>query len=167
MKEADLVSPEMLHRMLAQLADPITAEPLGRLPAIGKRSPVAGFDMTFSPPKSVSLVWAMGDQATRAAVEEVLAKATLEVITWAEGHVFRTRTGAQGARQEAVRGIVGSAWLHFESRLGDCQLHHHVVVLNRAQAASDGAWRTLESKALYPYGWWRSRNAMPASSRTS
>jgi len=149
-KEADLVSPEMLHRMLAQLADPVTGRPLGRL-CVGKRSPVAGFDMTFSPPKSVSLMWAMGDQATRAAIEEVLAKAASEVIAWAEGHVFRARTGAQGARQEAVRGIVGSAWLHFESRLGDCQLHRHVVVLNRAQTASDGAWRTLDSKALYPW----------------
>ncbi len=112
---------------------------------------MAGFDMTFSPPKSVSLMWAMGDEATRAAIEEVLAKAASEVVSWAEGHVFRTRTGAQGARQEAVRGIVGSAWLHFESRLGDPQLHHHVVVLNRAQAASDGAWRTLDSKALHPW----------------
>jgi conjugative relaxase-like TrwC/TraI family protein len=149
-KEGDVVSPVMLHRMLAQLADPVTGKPLGRL-SVGKRSPVAGFDMTFSPPKSVSLMWAMGDQATRAAVEEVLAKAASEVVTWAEGHVFRTRTGAQGARQEPVRGVVASSWLHYESRLGDCQLHHHCVVLNRAQARSDGAWRTLDSKAFHPW----------------
>ena len=32
MKEGDVVSPAMLHRMLAQLADPITGQPLGRLP---------------------------------------------------------------------------------------------------------------------------------------
>jgi hypothetical protein len=36
-KEGDVVSPEMFHRMLAQLADPVTGKPLGRLPAIGKR----------------------------------------------------------------------------------------------------------------------------------
>jgi conjugative relaxase-like TrwC/TraI family protein len=149
-KEGDLVSPVMLHRMLAQLADPLTGQPLGRL-CVGKRSPVAGFDMTFSPPKSVSLMWAMGDQATRTAIEEVLAKAASEVISWAEDHVFRTRTGAQGARQEPVRGVVASSWLHYESRSGDPQLHHHCVVLNRAQAASDGAWRTLDSKALHPW----------------
>ncbi|MDA8301366.1 MAG: relaxase domain-containing protein [Actinomycetota bacterium] len=149
-KEGDVVSPVMLHRMLAQLADPVTGKPLGRL-SVGKRSPVAGFDMTFSPPKSVSLMWAMGDQATRAAIEEVLARGASEVITWAEDHVFRTRTGAQGARQEAVRGVVASSWLHYESRLGDCQLHHHCVVLNRAQARSDIAWRTLDSKALHAW----------------
>jgi len=150
-KEGDVVSPEMLHRMLAQLADPVTGKPLGRLPWVGLKPPVAGFDLTFSPPKSVSVMWAMGDRPTRAAVEEVLAQAAAEVVAWAEDHVFRTRTGAQGARQEAVRGVVGSAWLHYESREGDPQVHHHLVVLNRAQAVSDGAWRTLDSKALHPW----------------
>jgi conjugative relaxase-like TrwC/TraI family protein len=47
--------------------------------------------------------------------------------------------------------VVASAWLHYESRLGDAQLHHHVVLLNRAQAVSDGVWRTLDSKALHPW----------------
>jgi hypothetical protein len=101
----------MLHRMLAQLADPITGKPLGRLPSMGQRAPVAGYDLTFHPPKSVSLMWAMGDQATRTAIEEVMAGALGELISWAEDHVFFTRTGAQGARQEAVRGVVASTWL--------------------------------------------------------
>jgi len=144
------VSRAMLHRMLAQLADPVTAKPLGRLPSVGARAPVAAFDLTFSPSKSVWLMWAMADQATRTAVEEVLANVASEVISWAEDHVFSTRTGAQGARQGPVRGVVASAWLHYESREGDAQLHHHLVVLNRAQAVSDGAWRTLDSRALHP-----------------
>ena len=150
-KEGDVVSPQMLHRMLAQLADPITGKPLGRLPSVNGRPPVAGFDMTFHPSKSVSVMWAMAGEATRTAIEEVLAQAASEVIAWGEEHVFRTRTGAQGARQEPVRGVVASSWLHYESRSGDCQLHHHTVVLNRAQAQSDGAWRTLDSKALHPW----------------
>ncbi len=141
----------MLHRMRAQLADPLTGQALGRLPALGNKAPVAGFDMTFSPPKSVSVLWAMGDAATRAAVEEVLSQALAEVISWAEDHVFFTRTGAQGARQESVRGVVASTWLHYESRDGDCQVHHHAVVWNKAQAVSDGRWRTLDSRALHPW----------------
>ncbi len=150
-KVGDEVSAEMLHRMLAQLADPLTGQALGRLPALGDKAPVAGFDMTFSPSKSVSVLWAMGDAATRAAVEEVLSQALAEVITWAEDHVFFTRTGAQGARQESVRGVVASTWLHYESRDGDCQVHHHAVVWNKAQAVSDGRWRTLDSRALHPW----------------
>jgi hypothetical protein len=115
----DEVSAEMLHRMLAQLGDPVTGQALGRLPALGQKAPVAGFDMTFSPSKSVSVMWAMGDATTRAAIEEVLSQALAEVITWAEDHVFFTRTGAQGARQESVGGVVASTWLHYESRDGD------------------------------------------------
>ena len=150
MTPGDVVSPQMLYRMLAQLADPITGQALGRLPSMGQRAPVAGYDLTFHPPKSVSLMWAMGDQATRTAIEEVMAEALGEVVSWAEDHVFFTRTGAQGGRQEAVRGVVASMWLHFESRDGDAQLHH-AVVLNRAQTVSDGVWRTLDGRALHPF----------------
>jgi conjugative relaxase-like TrwC/TraI family protein len=96
-------------------------------------------------------MWAMGDQPTRAGIEEVMAEALTEVVSWAEDHVFFTRTGAQGARQESVRGVVASTWLHFESRDGDAQLHHHVVVWNRSQTVSDGVWRTLDGKALHPF----------------
>ena len=124
-KVGDEVSAEMLHHMLAQLADPLTGQALGRLPAVGGKAPVAGFDMTFAPSKSVSVMWAMAEPATRAAIEEVLSQAVSEVIAWAEDHVFFTRTGAQGARQESVRGVVASTWLHYESRDGDCQVHHH------------------------------------------
>jgi hypothetical protein len=41
-KAGDEVSAEMLHRMLAQLADPVTGQALGRLPALGNKAPVAG-----------------------------------------------------------------------------------------------------------------------------
>ncbi len=123
----DEVSPEMLHRMLAQLADPITGQPLGRLPYLGERAPVAGFDFTFSVSKSLSVMWAMADKATRAAIEDVVSRAAAEVLSWAEDHVFFTRTGANGVRQEAVRGVVATSWLHYESRDGDPHLHLHLL----------------------------------------
>ncbi|MBW3642699.1 MAG: relaxase domain-containing protein, partial [Actinobacteria bacterium] len=147
----DEVSSEMLHNMLARLADPVTAEVLGRQPSTGKRPPVAGFDLTFSPPKSVSVMWAMADRGTKTVIEDICHQALSEVVGWAEDHVFRTRTGAQGIRHEEVRGVVASSWMHYESRDGDPQLHHHVIVLNRAQATSDGRWRTLDSRGLHPW----------------
>ncbi|MDP9441145.1 MAG: relaxase domain-containing protein, partial [Actinomycetota bacterium] len=148
-REGDQVSAEMLHNMLARLADPITGEVLGRRPMLTKKPPVAGFDLTFSPPKSISIMWAMADRGTKTVIEELCLQALGEVLSWAEDHVFRTRTGTQGIRQEHVRGVVASAWMHYESRDGDPQLHHHVVVLNRAQTASDGRWRTLDSRGLH------------------
>lgn len=145
----DQVTSDMLHNMLARLANPVTGEVLGRAPTTGKRPPVAGFDLTFSPPKSVSVMWAMADRGTKTVIESICNQALSEVVTWAEDHVFRTRTGAQGVRHEDIRGVVASSWMHYESRDGDPQLHHHVIVLNRVQAASDGRWRTLDSRGLH------------------
>jgi conjugative relaxase-like TrwC/TraI family protein len=44
--------------------------------------------------------------------------------------------------QVPVRGIIAAGFDHFDSRDGDPQLHTHVTVANRVQAA-DGIWRTL------------------------
>ena len=149
-KRGDVVSPEMLYRMLVLLADPLTGEPLGRPLLTGEKAPVAGYDLTFSVPKSLSLMWAMGDEATRAAIGQVLERSVAEVVGWAEDHqVFCTRTGAQGARQEAVVGVVASTWLHYESRDCDPHLHLHAVAWNKAQAVSDGRWRALDGREVH------------------
>ena len=166
-KEGDVVSAQMLHRMVAQLADPISGQPLGRSPYLGRRAPVAGFDMTFHPSKSVSVMWAMAGQPTRAAIEEVLAQAASEVIAWAEDHVFRTRTGADGARQEAVRGVVASAWLHYESNRGwvirSFTTMSSVSTGHKpAPTGPGGPWTARPST----HGWSPCRSAMPASSKT-
>jgi conjugative relaxase-like TrwC/TraI family protein len=111
---------------------------------------VAGYDLTFSVPKSLSLLWAMGDEGTRAGVQEVLERSVAEVVGWAEEHnVFCTRTGAQGACQEPVSGVVASTWVHFESRDSDPHLHLHCVAWNKAPTASDGRWRALDGRELH------------------
>ena len=156
------VSEEGLFRMLGMLQDPITGDPLGRPPRgkqmvfvdhLGRvrRAPksVAGFDLTFSVPKSVSVAWALADEPTRARIHAAHRRALDAVIAYGEAQVFATRTGHAGAVSEDVRGIVAAAFDHWDSRAGDPQLHTHVVVLNRVQAVSDDAWRTLDSKALF------------------
>jgi hypothetical protein len=80
----------------------------------------------------------------------VLERSVAEVLGWAEDHqVFCTRTGAQGARQEPVVGVVASTWTHFESRDGDPHLHVHAVALNKAQTVSDGRWRALDRREVH------------------
>jgi conjugative relaxase-like TrwC/TraI family protein len=110
---------------------------------------VAGFDLTFSVPKSVSVAWALADEPTRARIHAAHRRALQAVIAYGESQVFATRTGHAGAISEDVRGVVATAFDHWDSRAGDPQLHTHVVVLNRVQSAVDGNWRTLDSKALY------------------
>ncbi len=156
------VREEQLWRMLGMLQDSLTGEPLGRAPRpdrtqlidangrVRKASKtVAGFDLTFSAPKSVSVAWALADDALREQIHAAHRAAIEDVIAYAERQVFATRTGAGGVVSQDVRGVIAAAFDHWDSRAGDPQLHTHVVVLNRVQAASDGGWRTLDSKALF------------------
>lgn len=156
-----VVTEEHLWRMLGMLQDPVTGQRLGRAPAAdrptyrdaGRPRPasrtVAGFDLTFSAPKSVSVAWALADGPTRARIYAAHHWALEFVIGYAEREVFTTRTGRGGVVSEPVRGVVAAGFDHWDSRAGDPQLHTHVVVLNRVQAASDGGWRTLDSRALF------------------
>ncbi len=154
------VTEEQLWRMLGMLQDPVTGEQLGR-PPIARREwidargrtrkpalPVAGFDLTFSAPKSVSVAWALADPATREAIHGAHLQALEFVIAYAESQVFASRSGTGGIVQEDIRGVVAAAFDHWDSRGGDPQLHTHVVVMNRVQTA-DGTWRTLDSRALF------------------
>jgi len=113
------------------------------------RAPVAGFDLTFSPSKSVSVAWALADRDTKAQIYACHRQAIEVVLTYAEREVFHSRSGTNGVVQEDIHGVVATAFSHWDSRAGDPQLHDHVVVANRAQSVSDGVWRTLDSRGLY------------------
>jgi conjugative relaxase-like TrwC/TraI family protein len=113
------------------------------------RTPVAGFDLTFSPSKSVSTAWALADRDTKEQIYACHRRAIEVVLTYAERGVFHSRSGTNGVVQEDIEGIVAAAFTHWDSRAGDPQLHDHVVVANRARSVSDGAWRTLDSRGLF------------------
>ena len=113
------------------------------------RTPVAGFDLTFSPSKSVSTAWALADRDTKAQIYACHRQAIEVVLAYAEREVFHSRSGTNGVVQEDVVGVVAAAFTHWDSRAWDPQLHDHVVVANRAQSVSDGAWRTLDSRGLF------------------
>jgi conjugative relaxase-like TrwC/TraI family protein len=109
---------------------------------------VAGFDLTFSAPKSVSVAWALADGGTQAVIYAAHEEALAYVLRYAEQCVFTSRSGKNGVVQEEIRGVVGAAFDHWDSRAGDPQLHTHVVVMNRAQS-EDGVWRTLDSRGMF------------------
>jgi hypothetical protein len=100
---------------------------------------VAGYDLTFSPVKSVSSLWAVADPAVAAVIERAHQAAVLDALGFIEKHVLFTRTGPQGIRQVNVRGLVATAFTHRDSRAGDPDLHTHVAVANKVQTI-DGRW---------------------------
>jgi conjugative relaxase-like TrwC/TraI family protein len=109
---------------------------------------VAGYDLTFSPVKSVSALWAVADPAVAAVIERAHQAAVQEALTFIETHALFTRTGPQGIRQVNVRGLVATAFTHRDSRAGDPDLHTHVAVANKVQTL-DGRWLSIDGRVLF------------------
>ena len=124
--------------------DPATNRDLGRV--YGTES-VRGFDVTASAPKSVSVLWALGDEHTRAVVVDAHDTAVGAMIDWIESHAHtRYRIGGSVAVVDA-EGIAAGVFRQHTSRALDPQLHSHVVVANRV-LSDDGRWLALDARTL-------------------
>lgn len=116
----------------------------------GGRQPVAGFDLTFSPPKSVSVSWALGDAAVKAKLEEIEKQVVADSISFLEGHAVFSRRGPDGVAHLEAEGLTAAVFQHWDTRRGDPDLHHHVVVSNKVKRA-DGKWRSLDGGQVYKW----------------
>ncbi len=111
---------------------------------------VCAFDLTLSAPKSVSVLWALADEDTAAAVIAAHEVAVDAAIGYVEREAIRSRRGHSGVGQVDGDGLIRAAFRHRSSRAGDPQLHTHVVVANTT-ACEDGVWRTLDGRYLYAH----------------
>jgi conjugative relaxase-like TrwC/TraI family protein len=109
---------------------------------------IAGYDLTFSPVKSVSTLWAVAEPAVATTIERAHQDAVQDALAFIEKHALFTRTGPQGIRQVNVRGLVGAAFTHRDSRAGDPDLHTHVAVANKVQTL-DGRWLSIDGRVLF------------------
>src|SRR5829696_1264567 len=109
---------------------------------------VAGFDLTFSPVKSVSTLWAVADPHLAAQVELAHQAAVQDALGFIERHALFTRQGRNGVRQVNVTGLVAAAFTHRDSRAGDPDLHTHVAVANKVQTL-DGRWLSIDGRVLF------------------
>jgi conjugative relaxase-like TrwC/TraI family protein len=112
------------------------------------RGAVAGFDLTFTVPKSASVLWALGDPGTQRAIAEAHREAVDAALQVLQQRWLFTRVGAGSAAQVPTRGMVATAFDHWDTRTGDPNLHTHVVIANKVQG-EDGAWRSVDSRALH------------------
>lgn len=125
--------------------NPLTGE---RVVETRKLAPVAGFDLVFSVPKSVSLLHALGDEETRHAVNEAHTSAWQAALGYLEDEACVIRRGAQGRYREGAVGFVAAAYQHRTSRAQDPHLHTHVIVANLAQSPADREWRRLDGEPI-------------------
>lgn len=113
---------------------------------------VAGYDLVFTPPKSVSIAWGLGDEQLRRGIESAHERAIQDVIRHLEKNVVMTRRGRNGVRQiDTAGGVIGTKYRHWDSRAGDPNLHDHVVIANRVQGV-DGQWSSIDGRMIYAYG---------------
>lgn len=109
-----------------------------------------GWDLTFSAPKSVSVLWAMGDFELRKEVAGAHRKAVQAAVDYLERSAAFTRRGKGGATREALPGLIIAAFDHGTSRAEDPQLHTHAILLNAAPRM-DGTTGTVVSRTLFSH----------------
>lgn len=115
-----------------------------------RQSAVAGFDLTFSPVKSVSALWTVAPREVAEAIEAAHDAAVADALAFIEREVLFTREGADGARQVEVRGLIAAAFTHRDSRAGDPDLHTHVAVANKVQTRQ-GKWLAIYGRLLHEH----------------
>ena len=108
----------------------------------------AGYDVTFTPVKSVSALWAVAPQEVAAQIEEAHNAAVADALRYLEERVLFSRRGHGGVRQVEVTGLVAAAFTHRDSRAGDPNLHTHVAIANKVQTL-DGAWLAVDGRPLH------------------
>jgi conjugative relaxase-like TrwC/TraI family protein len=173
------VTESQLQLLIGQGRDPVSGEPLGRAypvygkapgsttagrvldespphadqQASGRRRAVAGYDFTFSIPKSASVLWGIADATTQARIVRAHHEAVAEAVAFLEREAASTRTGISArdgaVAQVGVAGLIATAFDHFDSRAGDPHLHTHVVVSNKVQTLLDGKWRSLDGRPMH------------------
>ena len=109
---------------------------------------VAGYDLTFSPVKSVSVLWAIADPKTAAVIERAHQAAIKDAVAFIESKALFTRRGTNGVRQVDVEGLIGTAFTHRDSRAGDPDLHTHLAISNKVKTL-DGAWLAIDGRPLH------------------
>lgn len=113
---------------------------------------VAGYDLTFTPVKSVSALWAIAPTPIARAIEGCHHHAVAETLEFLEEHAAFSRMGAHGVAQVNTTGLIAAAFDHRDSRAGDPNLHTHLVISNKVQAiGADGVprWLALDGTPLH------------------
>ncbi len=108
---------------------------------------VRGFDVTCSAPKSVSVLYAIGDDQVRKEVLDAHDAAVAAAFGWVEDRAHcRYRVNGEIWTVDAD-GIIAAAFRQHTSRAHDPQIHTHLVIANRVMAP-DGRWLALDARTL-------------------
>ncbi|HEY7951970.1 MAG TPA: MobF family relaxase, partial [Solirubrobacteraceae bacterium] len=142
---AGRVSAEQFNALIAGRDPRHTGSRLRSMPGDPK---VAAFDLTFSAPKSVSVLFAIAPAGVSGALAACHEEAVRSALGFLEDEAVKVRRGRAGERVEKGEGLIAAAYRHRMSRALDPQLHTHVVAANLA-CGPDGRFTALHSAELY------------------
>ena len=135
-------------RALIDGRDPTLGTPLVR---VDRKRKVRAFDVTLSPPKSASLLWAFGTPEVSSVVSIAHVEAAAAALAVLDERAGVTRQQQGGVRRRVdTSGLAMATFVHRTSREGDPQLHSHCVIPNVVQRR-DGAWVAIDATPLYEW----------------
>lgn len=141
----ETVTREQLRKLMLGFSP----EDEGLVQNAGKLRRQPGWDLTFSAPKSVSVVWAVASPEIRHAIQECHHRAVAEAIRYLEENATIARRGKGGTELQSGK-LVVACFEHGTSREQDPQLHTHALLLNVA-LREDKTCGTLRSKDFYDH----------------
>ena len=105
-----------------------------------------GWDLTFSAPKSVSIMAMVGGDRR---LVEAVNDAARETIAWIEANVACSRFTQDGRTVARPTGNLAVAmFTHDLTRAQEPQLHVHAATMNVTQGP-DGSWRSLDGRVFF------------------
>lgn len=159
------IEPNIRARLRTAVGQELFAETYARPPADARElsgfiaansraasTAIAGYDLTFTPVKSVSALWAIGAPPISTAVEDCHHQAVAETVGFLEKHAAFSRMGAGGIAQVDTAGLIVAAFDHRDSRAGDPNLHTHAALSNKVHVIGPdgiGRWRALDGATLH------------------
>ncbi|MFD0705634.1 MobF family relaxase [Alloscardovia venturai] len=112
------------------------------------KATLQGVDMTFTVPKSVSILYALADENTRHIIDKAHYEAVAQAVADAEKTAAKTRQGHAGAAVVDATGFAAGSYTHFTNREGEPHLHTHVTVTSIVRRKSDGKLTMLDARHL-------------------
>jgi conjugative relaxase-like TrwC/TraI family protein len=119
-----------------------------RLRSSARDPKVAAYDLTFSAPKTLSILFAIAPEEVSGELVGCHEEAVRAALGYLEDTAVMVRRGHAGEHVQPGEGLVAAAYRHRMSRALDPQLHTHVVAANLARGP-DGRFTALHGAELY------------------
>ncbi len=141
------VRPDELLNLFAGLS-PHGASPLVQFQRHeGRALHRPGWDLTFSVPKTLSVLWSQSSDAVREEIQAACRESACAALDYLQEVAAFTRRGSGKSERG---GLIAALFEHSTSRALDPQLHIHCLVMN-VGVRSDSSTGTLSSMGLFEH----------------